>query len=214
LGLDISRFNKKKLAGTRNACASIRIFGNRGDFVNYYLEDALIEGETIEPKILEKLLPLTQLKNKITLIYRDGAFRGREIEHLLSIAEEIDAKFILVECYKSGVPRLYNFQNRQLNCPDRGLALRLSTKEAIIVSTQVASKIGVPQPLRLKIKAGSEQISIEEIINITLKLTLLHHGSLIDPRLPIPLYGADKLACLRLQGIYPSILEGDRQFWL
>ncbi len=28
----------------------------------------------------------------------------------------------------------------------------------------------------------------------TLKLTLLHYGSLKEPRLPIPLYGADAIA--------------------
>jgi hypothetical protein len=44
---------------------------------------------------------------------------------------------------------------------------------------------------------------------------LLHHGALKAPRLPMPIYGADRVAGLRLQGIYPSsLLEGDRQFWL
>ncbi|MUG99376.1 hypothetical protein F7734_46655 [Scytonema sp. UIC 10036] len=47
------------------------------------------------------------------------------------------------------------------------------------------------------------------------KLTLLHHGALQTPRLPMPLYGSDRMAYLRLKGIYPSnMLEGDRQFWL
>jgi hypothetical protein len=59
-----------------------------------------------------------------------------------------------------------------------------------------------------------EQASLENLIDATLKLTLLHHGSLQDPRLPIPLYGADIIAYRRLQGIYPSRLDGDRQFWL
>ena len=51
-------------------------------------------------------------------------------------------------------------------------------------------------------------------IDATLKLTLLHHGALKTPRLPMPLHGADRMAYLRLNGIYPSFLEGDRQFWL
>ncbi len=147
-------------------------------------------------------------------IYRDGGFRGKEVEHLKEIADAINARFILVECYKSGIPRLYNFQNKRLDRPDRGLALRLSSCEAIAVTTEVSSNIGIPNPLRLKIREGLQLISIEQLVEITLKLTLLHHGSLKDPRLPMPLYGADRLAYLRLQGIYPSILEGDRQFWL
>jgi len=51
-------------------------------------------------------------------------------------------------------------------------------------------------------------------IETTLKLTLLHYGSLKDPRLPIPLYASDAIAYRRLQGIYPTNPEGDRQFWL
>ncbi|MBD2729739.1 hypothetical protein H6G96_26335 [Nostoc sp. FACHB-892] len=52
-------------------------------------------------------------------------------------------------------------------------------------------------------------------VETTLKLTLLHYGALKMPRLPMPVYGAHKMAKLRLRGIYPnSMLEGDRQFWL
>jgi hypothetical protein len=92
--------------------------------------------------------------------------------------------------------------------------LRLSSREAIVVTTEVSFNIGIPNPLRLKIREGSQLILIEQIVEITLKLTLLHHGSLKDPLLPMPLYGADRLAYLRLQGICPSILESDQQFWL
>ncbi|PMB29851.1 hypothetical protein CEN47_12695, partial [Fischerella thermalis CCMEE 5319] len=58
------------------------------------------------------------------------------------------------------------------------------------------------------------QVSIESVLDTTLKLTLLHHGALKEPRLPMPLYGSDRMAYLRLQGIRPSVMEGDRQFWL
>ena len=56
--------------------------------------------------------------------------------------------------------------------------------------------------------------AIEAVAETTLKLTLLHHGSLNEPRLPIPLFGSDRIAYRRLQGIYPGSLEGDCQFWL
>ncbi len=77
--------------------------------------------------------------------------------------------------------------------------------------------MGLPYPLRLKVIPDPEheqQVSIESLIEATLKLTLLHHGALKEPRLPVPLYGSDKIAYRRLQGIAPGTVEGDRQFWL
>lgn len=74
--------------------------------------------------------------------------------------------------------------------------------------------MGLPLPLPLKIHSLGYQVSIEELVKTTLKLTLLHHGSLKPPRLPIPLFGSDRIAYRRLQGIYPGASEGDRQFWL
>ena len=49
-------------------------------------------------------------------------------------------------------------------------------------------------------------------IDATLKMTLLHHGALKPPRLPMLLHGADRLADLRLNGI--CVPECNRQFWL
>jgi hypothetical protein len=50
--------------------------------------------------------------------------------------------------------------------------------------------------------------------DVLLKLTLLHHGALKEPRLPVPLFGSDRIAYRRLQGISPGSLDGDKQFWL
>ncbi len=91
----------------------------------------------------------------------------------------------------------------------------MSSREAILVTTEVKRQMGLARPLRLTIREEGKQVSIETVIDTTLKLTLLHHGALKTPRLPMPLHGADKMAGLRLKGIYPSgMLEGDRQFWL
>jgi hypothetical protein len=214
IGLDISRSPKAKLAGTLNACASIRLYGKQGEFIRYVLEDALLEGEEIPQRLLERLLPAT-LEGKTVLIYRDGRFCGQELPHLLERARAIQARFILVECRKSGIPRLYNLSQRALVAPLQGLALRLSSREAVLVTTQVSERVGLARPLRLTVHEAGESVPIEQVIETTLKLTLLHHGALKAPRLPMPIYGADRVAGLRLQGIYPSsLLEGDRQFWL
>jgi hypothetical protein len=80
--------------------------------------------------------------------------------------------------------------------------------------TSVLEKMGLPLPLRLKILNHGHQVSIDDLVDATFKLTLLHHGSLKSPRLPIPLFGSDRIAYRRLQGIYPGASEGDKQFWL
>ena len=165
-------------------------------------------------RFLEKVLPVSSLKNKTVLIYRDGRFVNQEVENLLDRASAINARFILVECRKSQTPRLYNLVNKNLTPPTQGLTLKLSSREALVVTTQVDAKVGLARPLRLNVRPEGEQTSIESVIDATLKLTLLHHGALKPPRLPMPLYGADRMADLRLKGIYPSVLEGDRQFWL
>jgi argonaute-like protein implicated in RNA metabolism and viral defense len=215
IGLDISRGVKKRGAGSMNACASVRLYGRKGEFIRYRLEDALIEGEEIPQRILESFLPAAPLRGKDVLIYRDGRFCGDEVQHLTDRAKAINSQFILVECYKSGIPRLYNWEAEVIKAPTPGLALRLSMREVILVTTELNSaKMGLPLPLRLRIHEQGHQVSLESLVEATLKLTLLHHGSLNEPRLPIPLFGSDRMAYRRLQGIYPGLLEGDRQFWL
>jgi hypothetical protein len=214
LGLDISRRPKDNLSGTLNACASVRIYGSRGEFIGYQLEREFIQGEEIPRRFLEKVLPVSSLKNKTVLIYRDGRFVNQEVKNLLDRANAIDARFILVECRKSQIPRLYNSLDRNLMPPTRGLALKLSSHEAIVVTTQVDTNVGLARPLRLNIRLEGHSVSIESVVEATLKLTLLHHGALKSPRLPMPLYGADRIADLLLKRISPSVLEGDRQFWL
>ena len=149
------------------------------------------------------------------LIYRDGRFCGDEARYLVEWAQAIKAKFILVECCKSGCPRLYNLASsniRQIQAPDRGLALKLSDREAILVTTQVGIKIGVPRPIRLKIRSEGHQVSIDQVLETTLKFTLLNYGALKSLRLPVMLDGADKIARLRLQGVY--VPEFKSQSWL
>lgn len=218
IGLDISRRPKKNGKGSINACACVRWYGKQGEFIQYQLaDDSSVEGEEISPRILQDFLPMSRFQNKTVLIYRDGRFRGDEIKNLTTWGKAINTKLILVECAKSQIPRLYNFAHKNLQCPTKGLALQLSPNETILVTTQVFENIGVPQPLRLKVRDGENEgisVDLKKLVDTTIKLTLLHHGSLKDPRLPIPLFGADRIAYRRLQGIYPGELEGDKQYWL
>ncbi len=218
IGLDVARIKKKRLSGSMNACAGVCLYGNRGEFIRAKSEDAAIEGEEIPQRFLEALLPAGELRGKTVLIYRDGSFCGDEVTHLLNWARAIQSRFILVECRKSGTSRLYGLpqsassSGRSITAPTRGLGLRLSKHEAVLVTTQVIERIGVPRPIRLTVRPEGYQVQIEQILDATLKLTLLHHGALRPPRLPMLLHGADRLADLRLNGVY--VPECDRQFWL
>ncbi|MDF0553407.1 Piwi domain-containing protein [Kamptonema sp. UHCC 0994] len=216
MGLDISRAAKKKGVGSRNVCASVRLYGKQGDFIRYRLEDAMTEGEEIDKRTLERFLPAADLSGKTVLIYRDGHFCGGEVKYLRERAKAIGSNFILVECIKSKIPRLYNYEESVLKAPTKGLALRLSSNEVILVTTQLPSeKMGLSNPVRLKVLLEEgQQVSIESLVETTLKLTLLHHGALREPRLAVPLYGSDRIAYRRLQGISPGALDGDKQFWL
>ena len=226
LGLDVARVAKQRLAGSMNTCAGVCLYGSQGQFMHARTEGAVVEGEEIPPRFLELLLPANELRGKTVLIYRDGWFRGQEVTNLLNWASAIDANFILVECVKSGVPRLYewNYKTRltdagrttiyasNLSAPSRGLALCLSDREGILVTTKVSERVGLSRPLRLRVRAEGHQVHINDVLDATLKLTLLHHGALKPPRLPMVLHGAHRLADLRLNGVFFG--EASRQFWL
>jgi hypothetical protein len=215
VGLDVARKTKLRLSGTMSACAGVCFYGKQGEFLRAKSEDAIIEGEEIPGRFLEALLPAGELKGKTVAIYRDGRFCGNEAQCLADWAAAIEAKFILIECCKSGCPRLYNLlgtESPYIQAPDRGMALKLSDREAIVVTTKVEQKIGVPRPIRLKIRPEGHQVSIDDVLETTLKLTLLHYGSLKSPKLPVLLHGADRIAGLRLRGVYLS--EMHRQPWL
>ncbi|MCU0549134.1 MAG: hypothetical protein MUC48_07280 [Leptolyngbya sp. Prado105] len=217
IGLDVARSKKKRLSGSMNACAGVCLYGSQGEFIRAKSEDAAIEGEEIPQRFLEALLSTGELRGKTVLIYRDGRFCGDEVTHLLNWARAIQSRFILVECRKSGTSRLYNLPQavsglRSITAPTRGLGLKLSQNEAILVTTQVVERIGVPRPIRLTVRPEGHQVLIEQVLDATLKMTLLHHGALKPPRLPMLLHGADRLADLRLNGVY--VPECDRQFWL
>jgi argonaute-like protein implicated in RNA metabolism and viral defense len=215
IGFDVSRIAKKNSKGSRNVCAAVRVYDSRGEFISYNSDTDAIEGEEIDRRILEKFLLAKDLKGKRVLIYRDGRFRGDEVKHFLNRASAIQSEFILVECVKSKIPRLYKLDGSTLSKPPKGLWLQLSDRELILVTTDVSESVGVPKPIRLTvIPQNGQDVSLSKLVEATLKLTLLHHGSLKTPGLPIPIFGADRIAYRVLLGNAPTILDGDRQWWL
>ncbi len=139
----------------------------------------------------------------------------------LILVESLESKIFHFSNYRTSTTnsatvrdRIHQVQHNRRLRTEVGLALKLSSHDAILVTTKVPPSIGVPRPLRLTVRKEGFPASIESVVDTTLKLTLLHHGALKPPRVPMPIYGADRMAYLKLNGIYPSVLEGDRQFWL
>lgn len=210
VGIDIARRQKKKLSGSVNATAIARIYFGDGQFLRYVIHDAPIDGETIPSKVLRDLFPMKEFQGKKVIIHRDGLFRGEEKQALKNWASEIKSEFLLVEVIKSGAPRVYQ-QTTTIDKPAKGTAFKLNSNEAFLVSSPPPFKGSTPRPLHIRTDGN---FSIEKAIHSVLSLTLLHYGSVREPRLPVTIHYSDKIAELSLLGIKPKDLEGDMPFWL
>lgn len=210
VGIDIARRQKKKLAGSVNATAIARIYFSDGQFLRYVIHDAPIDGETIPSKVLRDLFPLKEFQGKRVIIHRDGLFRGDEKQALKNWASEIQSEFMLVEVIKTGAPRIYQ-QTTMIDKPPKGTAFKLNANEAFLVSSPPPFKGSTPRPLHIRTDGN---FPIEKAIHSVLSLTLLHYGSVREPRLPVTIHYSDKIAELSLLGIKPKDLEGDMPFWL
>jgi hypothetical protein len=210
VGIDIARRSKTRLAGSMNATAIARIYQNTGEFLQYVIHDAPLEGETIPPDVLHTLFPSAIFSGKRVVIHRDGLFRGQEKQALQDWARYIGAEFHGIEIVKTGVPRVYGFQGRVLH-PPKGSAFKLNAYEAFLISSPPPSPHVTPWPLQIR---STTPFPIEQAIHSVLALTQLHYGSLRPPRLPISIHYSDEIAYLALKGIKPKELEGNIPFWL
>lgn len=210
VGIDIARRKKERLVGSMNATAIVRIYQKSGEFLQYVIHDAPLEGETIPPDVLHTLFPSSVFSGKRVVIHRDGQFRGDEKQALRQWALRLGAVFHCVEVLKTGTPRIYGFQGRVLQ-PPKGSAFKLNDYEAFLISSLPPFPGVTPYPLRLRSEAP---FPIERAIHSVLALTLLHYGSLRPPRLPVTIHYSDEIASLALKGIKPKALDGTLPFWL
>ncbi|MCU0499618.1 MAG: hypothetical protein MUF87_19890 [Anaerolineae bacterium] len=219
VGIDIARDKKKRLSGSINATAIARIYLSDGDFLQYVIHDAPLEGETIPSSVLQALFPKSEFADKRVVIQRDGYFRGDEKKALIEWATKIGATFHLVEVIKSGSPRIYANEKQIVNDREesiitqaqKGSAFIINSNEALIISTLPPFKNATPQPLHLR---SDGLFPIEHAIESVLVMTNLHYGSVRPPRLPVTIHYSDKIAYLALRGIKPKNLEGNIPFWL
>ena len=211
VGIDIAREKKKRLSGSINATAIARIYLSDGEFMQYVIHDAPLEGETVPTSVLQSLFPKNEFVGKRVIVQRDGYFRGDEKKALLDWAAKIGATFYLVEVIKTGSPRIYGLMDGLTGQPKKGSAFVFSPTEAILVSSLPPFKNATPQPLRIRTEAP---FPIEQAIESVLAMTNLHYGSVRSPRLPVTIHYSDKIAYMALRGIKPKNLEGRVPFWL
>ncbi|MGQ9889181.1 MAG: Piwi domain-containing protein [Aggregatilineales bacterium] len=212
VGIDIAREKKKRLSGSINATAIARIYLSDGDFLQYVIHDAPLEGETIPSSVLQALFPRTKFEGKRVVIQRDGYFRGDEKSALQDWAAKIGATFFLTEVIKTGSPRIYESTKKSgVVQAKKGHAFLVSGSEAIVVSTLLPFKNATPVPLRIR---SDGAFPIKQAIEAVLAMTNLHYGSVRPPGLPVTIHYSDRIAQMALRGIKPRNLEGTIPFWL
>lgn len=213
IGLDVARQTKQKTVGTRNACACVRIYGSRGEFIKYKLASSMLEGEEINSKTLREIIPSDELSGKRVLIFRDGRFRGQELNFLRERAAAVNAKMIFVEITKSGTCRLFNQRREDLQKPTQYLIFKHSDREATVVTTNPPLAVGLAQPIRVSILEDGEIPSLDDVLEATIKLCLLHHGSYKEVGVPVPIFASDKIGYKMLKGLSHVKPEGCQQWW-
>ncbi len=211
VGIDIAREKKKRLHGSINTTATARIYLSNGDFLQYVIHDAPLEGETIPASVLQALFPKAKFQGKQVVIQRDGPFRGDEKSALYDWAAKIDATFLLMEVIKTGAPRIYASNRREIIQPKKGYAFVMSASEAIVVSTPPPFQNATPRPLHIRADGA---FPVEHALEAALAMTNLHYGAVRSPRLPVTIHYSDKMAYMALRGIKPKNLEGNIPFWL
>jgi hypothetical protein len=211
IGLDIARERKARLPGSVNATAIARIYLSDGEFLRYVIHDAPLEGETIPDGVLQGLFPRRDFEGKRVVVHRDGYFRGGEREALHKWGRDIGASFHLVEVIKSGSPRIYGVDGGDAVLPEKGMLLKVSETEALVVSSLPPFKDATPNPLHIRTDGS---FPLKSAIDSVLVLTYLHYGSMRPPRLPVTIHYSDRIAYLALRGIKPKELEGTVPFWL
>lgn len=209
VGIDVSREKKDNLPGTINVVTTVRIYNHNGKLLHYSLSDKQVQGETIPREVLNSLINDPIFKNKKVIIHRDGPFRGNEIEVLEEIARELNSEFYFIEVIKNDVPRIYEFNDKGIQGAKKGTVFKLNDREAILITS--SPQKGTSRPIRIRTDG---KLEIEKAIHSVLSMTILHYGSLIQPRLPVTTYYADKIAGFVLRGIKPKEPEGNIPFWL
>lgn len=192
VGLDLSGSEKDG-----RVCAQARYYKNRGEFLDYMLASAPWKGGTLPENLLEKIFPEVDFQNKKVIIHCKGALTPGFADSLKRWGAEIGSSFNLVEILTWSVPRLYSLEKGEVNPPPEGSVLKISDREAFLVSYSPISS-GTPKPLYIRTDG---EMDLSEALKSILSFTLLHYGLSHPPRLPVTLYNCDQITHLFQSGV-------------
>lgn len=215
VGIDVSRQNKEKLAGTMNYPASVRFYNQNGTLDHYLFEEDSIEGEEIPLELLEKMFADQNLRGKSVMIHRDGYFRGDEIKNINKIGKDFNISFLCVEVVKRNCPRVYKVSEGKYDNAPKDTIFYFNNSEAVIINNKLMKKKGITDktinPLRIKIRPGT---NLNDAIISAMSLRMMHFGSTKKGRLPLTIHFSDIISNYIRKGIKPLKQYGVDPWWL
>ncbi|MFW9990685.1 MAG: Piwi domain-containing protein [Candidatus Odinarchaeota archaeon] len=212
VGFDIVRERKNSRERRISNAAIARVYFGNGQFVRYVIDDTHLGEETIPESVLQNLFPAEDFQRKRVVIHRNGYFRRSEKEGLKRWAGKIRATFHFVEIIKTSNPRLYAMEeNGKVKQPEKGTTFKINEREALLISTLPAVRDVTPLPLKIRTESP---FTVEKAVHSVLSFTLLHYGSVYQPKLPVTVHYSDRIASMALRGIIPKALKGSVPFWL
>jgi len=211
MGADVARMPKENGKGTRNTMGIPRWFSPNGDLLKYKLIQSNIDGEMIPMEIIRECTPAKECRGKNILFHLDGKRPRDEVRNFLKRGTEIDAEVMVVEIIKEPLFRCYNISNENILPPKKGNWVRISSTEAVVVSTVAAHGGGTPQPLHIKC---TPNISIENAVHSVLVLSNLNYASKQQTRCPVTTQSSHNISKMLLYNIKPPMEEGNAPWWL
>lgn len=203
IGLDVSRQNKINTAGV------IQVVGKDGRILKSKSITSSQSGEKINTETIKEVFyeAVSSYKNtyneplKHIVIHRDGISR-EELEVLKETADNLDIKFEYIEITKNINRRMANYNSASGSWKTEIGSYYTKDNFAYVVTTNPYEKIGMAKPLRVKKIHGQQ--SMEDIVEDIYKLSFMHIGSILKPRLPVTTHYADLSSTYGNRELMPS----------
>jgi len=219
MGYDVSR----NISDRSEVAVSFILYDSHGYMLSAFsrkVHGEKISRDTLEAIMLSLLEPVKHRRNiRRLVIYKDGCIRGRdEYNDIMSIFNNIGRRIGLKQVDIIGIIKRHNLrlfamkksENTMIN-PWMGTWIRLwdinrygvYAERALIISS-TAKTGGTVKPVLLeRYSKEASRKNIRDIVKEYLRLCRLDYWNPLDGinKLPIPVFMADKLAYLALQGV-------------
>jgi hypothetical protein len=208
VGLAVARVSKKE---GDHLTGLVRLYSNRGVIAGWRAARALVPaGGGLTNELMAQLLPGRTIQTKRVLIHSHQRFHPADVDMLQSWEAQHDCAIYPVEVVSQSAPCLYRFVNNRIDIPIPGSAFVVSEQEALL-ATSAAPYTGTPQPLEVRVLAP---LRLGQVLDSIMAMTLLHHGGLHPPSLPVTTIHADDFTEAVARGVFPEAASGERAWWL